>query len=80
MAIHFKLLTFGQVLNFLTRKPPSIKLVLTGRRAAKQLIEKADLVTEMIEVKHYYRQNIWLGMALNDNFLLDFLLKNKYIY
>jgi cob(I)alamin adenosyltransferase len=58
VAIHFKLLTLGQLLNFLTSKPPSIELVLTGQRAPKQLLEKADLVNEMIEVKHYYRQNI----------------------
>lgn len=58
VAIHFKLLTIDQVLNFLAAKPPEIELILTGRHAPKQLIEKADLVTEMIEVKHYYQQNI----------------------
>jgi len=58
VAIHFKLLKLDQVLNFLSTKPPAIELILTGRRAPKELIEKADLVTEMVEVKHYYFQNI----------------------
>lgn len=58
VAIHFKLLTLTQVLNFLCQKPPAIELVLTGRRAPLELIEKADLVTEMVEVKHYYQKNV----------------------
>ncbi len=58
VAIHFKLLTLTQVLNFLCQKPPAIELVLTGRCAPLELIEKADLVTEMVEVKHYYQKNV----------------------
>jgi cob(I)alamin adenosyltransferase len=58
VAIHFKLLPLNQVLNFLTAKPPIIELVLTGRNAPKELIDKADLVTEMVEVKHYYHHNV----------------------
>jgi cob(I)alamin adenosyltransferase len=33
-------------------------VILTGRRAPPQLIERADLVTEMREVKHYYQQGV----------------------
>ncbi len=58
VAIHFKLLTIDQVLNFLLAKPPTIELILTGRHAPKELIDKADLVTEMVEVKHYYQREV----------------------
>ena len=58
VAIHFKLLTVDQVLNFLSAKPPTIELILTGRHAPKELIDKADLVTEMVEVKHYYQRDV----------------------
>ena len=33
-------------------------MVITGRYAPKELIEKADLVTEMTEIKHYYKQGV----------------------
>ena len=58
VAIHFQLLTLDRVLNFLSIKPPAIELILTGRRAPKELIDKADIVTEMVEVKHYYQHNV----------------------
>ncbi len=58
VAIHFRLLTVEQVLDFLNDRPKAIEVILTGRYAPNVLIEKADLVTEMIEVKHYYHQRI----------------------
>jgi cob(I)alamin adenosyltransferase len=39
-------------------KPDGLELVLTGRGAPAEVIEKADLVTEMREVKHYYREGV----------------------
>jgi cob(I)alamin adenosyltransferase len=35
-----------------------VEVVLTGRRAPQALIDRADLVTEMREVKHYYQQGV----------------------
>jgi cob(I)alamin adenosyltransferase len=35
-----------------------VELVLTGRYAPQEIIERADLVTEMLEVKHYYSQGV----------------------
>jgi len=35
-----------------------VELVITGRGAAQQIIEKADLVTEMREIKHYYKEGV----------------------
>ncbi len=39
-------------------KPPALHLVLTGRNAADKIIEKADLVTEIKEIKHPYAKGI----------------------
>ncbi|HIE38165.1 MAG TPA: cob(I)yrinic acid a,c-diamide adenosyltransferase [Anaerolineales bacterium] len=58
VAIWFGLLTVEEVLALLDEKPEDVELVLTGRRAPEALIERADLVTEMREVKHYYRQGV----------------------
>jgi len=47
-----------RVLQLMDLKPDGMELVLTGRGAAKAVMEKADLVTEMREVKHYYHQGV----------------------
>ncbi len=53
-----KLVDLDQVLGIIERKPPQMHLVLTGRDAPPQVIELADTVSEVIEVKHAYRQGI----------------------
>ncbi len=58
VAIFFKLVTTEQLLELLKEKPEQVELVLTGRYAPRELIEKADLVTEMQEIKHYYAQGV----------------------
>ncbi|MFH0800135.1 MAG: cob(I)yrinic acid a,c-diamide adenosyltransferase [Pseudomonadota bacterium] len=58
VAIDFKLIPLDEVLAMLGGKPEQMELILTGRAAAQELIDKADLVTEMKEVKHYYRNGI----------------------
>jgi cob(I)alamin adenosyltransferase len=58
VALHFNLLTEEDVHKFLDRKPEYIEVVLTGRHAPDSLIDRADLVTEMREIKHYYSQGI----------------------
>ncbi|MBU0703860.1 MAG: cob(I)yrinic acid a,c-diamide adenosyltransferase [Chloroflexi bacterium] len=58
VAIWFGLLDVEQVLAFLDEKPERVEVILTGRRAPQDLIERADLVTEMREVKHYYKQGV----------------------
>ncbi len=57
-AVHFGLLSEKKLLLFLAQKPPELHLVLTGRNALSSVIERADLVTEMKEVKHHYKQGI----------------------
>lgn len=54
VALHFDLLQLEDVLELLTARPEGVELVLTGRRAPAEIIERADLVTDMQEVKHYY--------------------------
>jgi cob(I)alamin adenosyltransferase len=58
VANDFNLLTTTAILDFVKEKPSSVELVLTGRYAAKEIIEAADLVTEMQEVKHYFQKGI----------------------
>jgi cob(I)alamin adenosyltransferase len=57
-ALHLKLVDLEQVLDLLHRKPPLVHLVLTGRDAHPQVIELADTVSEILEIKHAYRQGI----------------------
>lgn len=57
-ALHLKLLDREQVLDLLQRKPPLLHLVLTGRDAHPDVIELADTVSEVREIKHAYRKKI----------------------
>jgi len=56
VAIWYDLLTQSDCLALLDERPANVELVLTGRWAPRALLERADLVTEMREIKHYYRQ------------------------
>jgi len=53
-----KLFSEEEALKLLSEKPEFVELVLTGRNALPSVIEKADLVTEMKMVKHYYHQGV----------------------
>jgi cob(I)alamin adenosyltransferase len=58
VAVDYKLIALLDLLSLLDQKPDRVELVLTGRHAAPEVMEKADLVTEMREIKHYYRKGI----------------------
>lgn len=58
IALLYKLFPLEEVLEAIQNKPQSVELVLTGRRADPKVIELADLVTEMREIKHYYQQGV----------------------
>ncbi|MDD2196708.1 MAG: cob(I)yrinic acid a,c-diamide adenosyltransferase [Bacteroidales bacterium] len=58
IALYYKLFPIGSVVSLLKEKPKSIEIVLTGRYAPTELIEIADLVTEMKEIKHYYNKGV----------------------
>jgi cob(I)alamin adenosyltransferase len=55
VAIAFNLVDLDDVLALLDLKPPYVELVITGRSAPQELIDRADLVTEMREVKHPFK-------------------------
>ncbi|MBA3060470.1 MAG: cob(I)yrinic acid a,c-diamide adenosyltransferase, partial [Nitrospirae bacterium] len=46
------------VLGLLNKKPPETEVIITGRYADEKLIKKADLVTEMKEIKHYFKEGV----------------------
>lgn len=58
IALYYKLFSVETLLAFIDEKPDSIELILTGRYAPEAIINRADLVTEMREVKHYYTQGL----------------------
>ncbi|MGQ9507934.1 MAG: cob(I)yrinic acid a,c-diamide adenosyltransferase [Thermodesulfobacteriota bacterium] len=58
VAVDYGLITLDELLELLNSKPESVELILTGRGAKREVMEKADLVTEMVEHKHYYQKGI----------------------
>lgn len=58
VAVHFNLFAEKEIHDFMDEKPGEIELILTGRYAPKSFIDRADLVTEMKEIKHYYKKGI----------------------
>lgn len=58
IALHFGLLSTAVVLDVLRNRYPAVEVVITGRYAPQALLDAADLVTEMRDVKHYYTQGI----------------------
>jgi len=57
-AIMFGLVPVGEVIQLLENKPQSLHLVLTGREARREIIDRADLVSEIKEIKHPYKKGI----------------------
>lgn len=54
IAVYFELFSAEELLDLLAARKPSTEVVITGRYAHEKIIEAADLVTEMTEIKHYY--------------------------
>ena len=54
IAVEWNLLSLKDQLGLLDLKPSDVELIMTGRYARQEIIDAADLVTEMKEVKHYY--------------------------
>jgi len=57
-AVDFGLISLEQVLELIALKRDKVELVMTGRNAHEQVIQRADLVTEMREIKHYYQAGV----------------------
>jgi cob(I)alamin adenosyltransferase len=58
IALYFNLLTIEDVMSLIELKPDVLELVFTGRKADQRIIDRADLVTEMREIKHYFKKGI----------------------
>ena len=58
VAVHYGLITVDQILDLIDRRAEGVELLFTGRYAHSRLIDRADLVTEMREVKHYFERGI----------------------
>ena len=54
VALHFDLVELEEIITLLETKPPNLELVLTGRYPHEEVLKRADLVTEMLCIKHYY--------------------------
>lgn len=57
-AVSLNLIDISQVIELIDIKPPLMHLILTGRDAHHDIIKRANIVTEMKEIKHSYHQNI----------------------
>ena len=58
IATYYKLFSVEELLEVIRARPDNVEIVVTGRKAEPALLEEADLVTEMREVKHYYSQGV----------------------
>lgn len=58
MAVYFELFSVDDLIKAIQNRAPGVEVIITGRRADPKLIEVADLVTEMREIKHYYTQGV----------------------
>jgi cob(I)alamin adenosyltransferase len=57
-AHFFHLITIKEMLETISVKPAGVEVIFTGRYAPPEILERADLVTEMKEVKHYYQTGV----------------------
>ncbi|MCX5862706.1 MAG: cob(I)yrinic acid a,c-diamide adenosyltransferase [Desulfomonile sp.] len=57
-AIHLGLIDVTDVLDFMNSKPDNVELVLTGRYARPEIINRADVVLEMKQIKHHFDQGV----------------------
>lgn len=58
VALHLGLLTEKEINGLMAARGEGVELVLTGRSAPPEILDQADLVTEMREVKHYYHDGV----------------------
>ncbi|MCP4751280.1 MAG: cob(I)yrinic acid a,c-diamide adenosyltransferase [Proteobacteria bacterium] len=58
IATYYKLFSVDELLEAIDNRADGVEVIVTGRKADPRLIDKADLVTEMQEIKHYYTQGV----------------------
>ncbi|MCI7224201.1 MULTISPECIES: cob(I)yrinic acid a,c-diamide adenosyltransferase [Fusobacterium] len=63
-TLKFDLISIDEIKFLIKNKPNHVELILTGRNAPEELIELADLVTEMREVKHYFQKGVYARVGI----------------
>ena len=58
IAVFYNLFSVQDLIAILNKRNPATEIVITGRYACEEIMEYADLVTEMTEIKHYYKQGV----------------------
>ncbi len=58
IAVYYGLIEVDDLLDIIRNRPDHVEIVITGRKADPRIIEEADLVTEMKEIKHYYKKGV----------------------
>jgi cob(I)alamin adenosyltransferase len=58
IALYYKLFSVEELLSVLKQRSDNVEVVITGRYSPEAIIEYADLVTEMKEIKHYYTSGL----------------------
>jgi len=58
VAVAWQLIELNEVVRLIEHRPPNVELVLTGRGADKEIVKMADIVTEMLNIKHPYNEGI----------------------
>ena len=58
VALDFKLISLKDVLSLIETKPEHVELVLTGRSAHPDVVRAADLVSEVLNIRHHYDSGV----------------------
>lgn len=58
IAIYYQLFNAEELIDVLKKRNEKTEIIITGRYACPEIIDYADLVTEMTEIKHYYQQGV----------------------
>ncbi|MFM2293047.1 MAG: hypothetical protein RIS29_2860 [Bacteroidota bacterium] len=58
IAVFYNFFTAEKLIEVLNKRNPKTEIIITGRYASDEIVEYADLVTEMKEIKHYYQQGV----------------------
>jgi len=66
IAVEFGLFSVNELLDAVASRAPHVEVVVTGRHAHPKLVECADLVTDMHEVKHYYHDGVLARKGIED--------------
>lgn len=64
IAIYYNLFTIEEAIEAINNKASNVEVIITGRYADERIIQIADLVTEMKEIKHYYNKGVEARMGI----------------